>query len=133
MKTENKKPFRIQDRIQSIRFAVQGLKHLLQSEHNARIHAVATIVVIIISFLFQLNRGEWLWILACIALVWSAELFNTALERLCDRLHPERHPLIGQSKDLSSAAVLVLAIFSLVVAGFIFIPKIISLFSSFLG
>lgn len=133
MKTENKKTFRIQDRIQSIRFAVQGLKHLLQSEHNARIHAVATIVVIIISFLFQLNRGEWLWILACIALVWSAELFNTALERLCDRLHPERHPLIGQSKDLSSAAVLVLAIFSLVVAGIIFIPKIISLFSSFLG
>lgn len=132
MKKENKKPFRIQDRIQSIRYALQGLKHLLQSEHNARIHAVATICVIIISFLFRLQLGEWLWILACITWVWSAELFNTALERLCDRLHPERHPLIGQCKDLSSAAVLVLAIFSLMVAGIIFIPKIIILVAEFL-
>ena len=41
------------------------------------------------------------------ALVLVAELVNTAIENVCDALHPSRHPLIGAAKDCASAAVLV--------------------------
>jgi diacylglycerol kinase (ATP) len=58
------------------------------------------------------------WALAVLAaaLVLAAELFNSALERLADRLHPERHPDIGALKDMAAGAVFVLALAGLAVA-----------------
>lgn len=48
-------------------------------------------------------------------LVLAAELLNTALEHLADRLHPEQHPAIGVAKDCAAAAVLVTSITAAVI------------------
>jgi diacylglycerol kinase (ATP) len=45
-------------------------------------------------------------LIGSLLLLLAVELLNTAIERLCDRLHPERDPAIGYVKDLGSAAVL---------------------------
>lgn len=58
----------------------------------------------------------WALVGVMIALVLAAELINTALERLCDHLHPEEHPNIKAVKDLSAGAVLLLSLGSLGVA-----------------
>jgi len=100
--------------------ALSGLKHLLLTERHAKFHLLATILVIITGFSANLSTNEWLWILLSIALVWIAELFNTALERLGDRVTKEPDPLIGQAKDLAAAAVLMAAGFAIVTAVMVF-------------
>lgn len=40
-----------------------------------------------------------------LVLLLAAELLNTAIERLCNHLHPEKHEAIKVTKDLASAGV----------------------------
>jgi len=63
--------------------------------------------------LLLVSRPEPMWwaiFFLVISAVLAAELFNTALEHVIDRLHPEVHPLIAQSKDCAAAAVLLLSV-----------------------
>ena len=101
-----------------------GLVHALRSEQNMRLHCLAAAGVIAAGFLFSIAAWEWVAVVLCIGLVISAECFNTALERLADRVSRETEPLIKQAKDCGSAAVLVLAITAAVVGGVVFVPKI---------
>ena len=101
----------------SLSFAFKGLKTLIVSENNARIHLVATAMVGIAGFYFDVSRQEWLWLLLAVVLVWLTEAMNTAIEKLVDLVSPEYHPLAGQVKDLTAAAVLITALFALAVAG----------------
>jgi undecaprenol kinase len=73
----------------------------------------------LILFAFVRPAPLW-WALAVLtgALSIGAELMNSALERLADRLHPERHPDIGAAKDMAAGAVLALAVAGAVVAAF---------------
>jgi len=58
----------------------------------------------------------WALVALAVAVVLAAELANTALERLADRLHPEKHPEIKVAKDCMAAAVLVASLGALAVA-----------------
>jgi diacylglycerol kinase len=104
--------------------AFGGLAGALASEQNLRIHFVCAGCVIAAGCFFGLAAWEWIAIAFAIGLVLSAELMNTALERLADRVSLERHPLIGQAKDCGSAAVLILAATSAAVGGIVFVPRI---------
>jgi diacylglycerol kinase len=124
---KNRIRFSVVDRLRSFRFAFSGLKQFFQTQHNAIIHAVATLVVIIAGFLVKLSSTEWTLIAIAITMVWAAELFNTAIEALCDMVMPEKHPQIKFIKDVAAAAVLMSAIGAVVIGLVIFIPKIVSL------
>ncbi|MEC7764152.1 MAG: diacylglycerol kinase family protein [Pseudomonadota bacterium] len=78
-------------------------------EPNARIHLALTVLALGASALLGLSGDDWRWILAMIALVWIAEIVNTALETLCDTLHPAQSEGIRIAKDLAAGAVLVAA------------------------
>jgi diacylglycerol kinase (ATP) len=116
--------FRLKDRWISIAHAVRGLGHLLTSQHNARLHAVATALALIVAAWLDLDRLEWLVLVLTIAAVWSAEAFNTALELLADAASPEFHPLVGKAKDVAAGAVLIAAIAAVVVAALILVPRL---------
>lgn len=122
--------FSFADRARSFRYAFSGLVALFRSAHNARIHAVAAMLAIALSVFFGISTWEWVAVILCIAIVISAEAFNSAIESLADAVTRERHPDIKLAKDISAAAVLVLAAVSVVVGLVIFIPYIISLFSN---
>lgn len=100
------KKFGLADRLRSFRFAFLGLRYLLSSEHNARLHLLATVAVVSLAILFGLSPNEWRWLLLAIALVWIAEAFNTALERLGDAVSLEQDPNIGHAKDVAATAVM---------------------------
>lgn len=123
MKEEPKK-FSLSTRAASFRYAFNGLKTLLQSEHNAWIHLAATILVICLGFCLKISSGEWIAICFAIGFVFSMEIINTAIEKLCDFVSVEKHLLIKQIKDLAAAAVLVAAITALAIGLIIFIPKV---------
>jgi diacylglycerol kinase (ATP) len=124
MKTSNSKPFSISDRIKSFGYALQGFKSFFKTQHNAWIHLAATIVVIVAGFLFKVSSMEWIALSFAIALVFISELFNTAIEFLCDRVSPEFDPRIKLVKDISAAAVLIAALIAVGVGAIVFVPKV---------
>ena len=116
----------------SIKFAFEGLLHVVKTQNNARFHLLATIIVIGVGVWLKLNALEWCLILIAISLVWIAECFNTTLESFFDLVNPEPHPLVKNGKDSGAAAVLIAAILSvtlgIIVLGPSLIQKIQSLF-----
>ena len=110
--------------LRSFRYAFDGFGSAIRTEANVRWHLIATAIAIGFGVFFRINSGEWIAITLCIGLVISAELFNTSLERLADRVTKENDELIKQSKDISAAAITVLALMSVVVGAIVFLPKI---------
>lgn len=114
--------------IRSFRFAGKGILDLFFFENNARIHLLAAIVAIGAGVYFQLSPTEWALIVTQIVLVWVAEAFNTALEKLSDAVSADYHPLIKSVKDLAAGGVLLAAICAALVGALVFVPKFLLLF-----
>jgi diacylglycerol kinase len=112
--------------IKSFGYAFTGLYELLRSEPNTRIHLFATVCALVAAILLRISKSEWCVILIVIALVWAAEAFNTAIEKLTDNLFPEYHETARFAKDVAAGAVLVCAIAALVCGLIIFLPKLFS-------
>lgn len=106
--------------MQSFRHAGNGIIEAFLSQRNFRIHCVAVGAVSIAGIMLHIKPVEWIAIIFCFGFVLAAELFNTALESLCDKLHPERDPWIGKVKDLGAAAVLIASITALAVGVLVF-------------
>jgi undecaprenol kinase len=97
-------------------FALSGLRSAIQRESSFRTHLLATAVVLTALLVLRPSAVWWAIGLLSIGLVLVAELLNSALETLADRLHPEQHPEIRVAKDMAAAAVLVASITALAVA-----------------
>lgn len=111
-------------RVRSIGYAVHGIRVMLASQHNAWIHAVATVAVTIAGLVFGLSWAEWCWIVLAVVAVWTAEALNTAFEFLTDVASPTFHPVAGKAKDVAAGAVLLAAIGAVIIGALIFGPKI---------
>jgi len=114
-------------RLRSFGHAFRGLKVLLQTQQNARIHAAATVMVVAAGALFAISPAEWALVALAVASVWAAEALNTAIEFLVDLASPEFHPLAAKAKDVAAGAVLVAAIGSLAVGVLVFGPYVLKL------
>src|SRR4030042_1985376 len=101
--------FSFASRLESFRCAFRGVRTLLASQHNARIHLLATVAACALGWLLGISALEWCAVAIVIALVWTAEAFNTAFELLCDVASPEFHPLVRKGKDVAAAAGLLAA------------------------
>lgn len=104
--------------------AARGLCAVFVTQANAKIHAVATVLVVGAGFFCGLTRIEWALVVGAIALVWTAEAINTAIESIVDLVSPERHPLAGRAKDAAAGAVLAAAIGAVVISVCVFGPKL---------
>lgn len=113
--------------IRSFRYAIRGVVMMLALQANARIHALATVVVVALGFFFGLERWEWCAVTGAIGLVWAAEGFNTAVEALTDLVSPGEHSLAGRAKDVAAGAVLCAAMAAVVIGLIVFLPRLISL------
>ena len=114
--------------LRSFHYAWQGIRQCVGREQNLSFHLIVTVLVIGAGFAFGITPGEWTAICLCIGLVVSAELFNTAIERLVDLVSPQRHPLAGQVKDIAAGAVLVCALAAIAVGLIIFVPYLTRIF-----
>lgn len=101
--------------ITSFNNALNGLKTCVVNEKNARFHLIATIIVLSVATLLRLSKIDWLFLFLSIILVWISELINSSFESLFDLLQPEIDPRVKIGKDLSAAAVLISALFSVIV------------------
>lgn len=108
--------------LNSYRYAMRGIWLAFRYDHNMSFHLVAALTVLVVNYSLKISRTEWLITLMLIFLVWTAEIFNTALEKLADRVTLNRDPLIGQAKDLAAGAVLVLCFGAVICAVIIYWP-----------
>jgi len=118
------RPFTFTGRLRSVTHAFRGIGLMLRSQHNAWIHAAATVVVTLMGLFLGLSRAEWCWIVLAIVGVWTAEALNTALEILCDVASPEFHPKVKEAKDVAAGAVLISAAGAVVIGLLIFGPHL---------
>lgn len=109
----------------SIKYAFDGLLHVVKTQNNARFHLLATIIVIGVSLWLKINTIEWCVMLIAIALVWIAECFNTTLESFFDLVNPDPHPLVKNGKDSGAAAVLIAAFLSIALGIIVLGPPLI--------
>ena len=112
--------FMLMQQLRAFGYALNGIGLFFWKERHAKIHAVAALFIIILSFYLHITSSEWLWVLLCITLVIVSEMINTAIERLCNKLTIELDTDIKIIKDVSAGFVLISSLFSVAVAAIIF-------------
>lgn len=124
MKSEKSIKVKTKKLINSFKYAFSGVETSFKTERNMKIHVLATVVVILMGFILKISKIEWTMCVFSIAMVISAELFNTAIETTVDMITQEKNEKAKIAKDVSAGAVLVAAIGASIVALIIFLPKI---------
>ncbi len=117
----------IQKTWRSFGYAWNGIVLVVVHENNTRIHMLATVAVVAAGFFFELTYLEWTMIVTQISLVWGAEAFNTAIEKVVDFISPEFHPKAGEIKDIAAGAVVFIGIGAATTGLIIFIRKLLPL------
>ena len=112
--------FSLRARVASFGPAFRGVASLLRNEHNAWIHAGASLAAIGLGILLEITRVEWLVVILAMVVVWVAEALNAALEALCDVVSPTPHPGIKAAKDAAAGGVLMAALGALAIGLIVF-------------
>ncbi|WP_373518637.1 diacylglycerol kinase [Pricia sp.] len=118
-----KEPF-LKNRIKSVGFAFRGALLLIRTEASIKIQVALAILMTAAGFYFEISNTEWIFQVLAIALVFGIEGANTAIEKLCDFIHPEFDKRIGFIKDVSAGAVMLVSIGAIIVGLIIYLPKI---------
>jgi diacylglycerol kinase (ATP) len=100
---------------------------MIGTQHNAWIHATATVIVILASCYFRLTQAEWCFVVLAMVVVWTSEALNTAFEFLTDVASPEFHPLAEKAKDVAAGAVLIAAVGSVIIGLLVFVPHVLAM------
>lgn len=113
----------------SLKHALEGIVVIYREERNFRKHLLAALIIVILGLLFKLHQQEWLWLFVAIFAVLILEMLNTIIENVVDLIVDYQfHPLAKKIKDIAAGAVLMTALFAVIVGGLIFIPHVIHLF-----
>ncbi|MDN4078072.1 diacylglycerol kinase family protein [Paenibacillus polymyxa] len=116
----------------TFRYAAEGVIYALRTQINMRIHAVVALLVIVAGLTLRISRLDWLFVCMAIAIVMVAELINTAVEAAVDLISPDIHPLAKAAKDTAAGAVLLAAVFAVIIGIFVFYRPLLTLMSQLL-
>ena len=121
-------PSRAATLLVAFRYAFAGIRYLLWTQRNAKIHIALGLAAVALGILLRIERGEWLALVLVIALVLVTEGVNTAVEAAVDLASPGYHPLAKIAKDVAAGTVLLAAITSVIVGLIVFLPRLLALF-----
>lgn len=113
--------------LQSFAVAFQGIATAFKNEMHMKVHLVFAVLALLACWLLQVELWGWCVVIICVGLVISAEVLNTALEALCDKVSSEYDPLIKIAKDAAAGSVLVLAITSVIAGLIVYVPAFLAL------
>lgn len=101
--------------IKSFRYAVRGLTTTWKEEQNFKIEVFVAIAVLFYAFYFSFTFAETVFCLLAVVMVLVAEIINTIVEDLCNKIQPNQDPVIEKIKDMSAAFVLITVMGSIAV------------------
>ncbi len=110
--------------IKSFKNAWRGLLTVFAEEMSFRIQIISALIAGVLLLLFPLERWERSLLVLCISAVLVLELLNSIVERFVDMVKPRVNEYARVIKDLSAAAVLIMAITAVILALLIFWPHI---------
>lgn len=114
----------LKQRIERFKYPLRGFRVAWQEETSFRFHNMLALLTLLCAYLLEISFIEFLIVIAMIGFVLVAELFNTALEELCDKFQPTHDPHVAKIKDLAAAAVFAAATTAVIVGLIIFIPHV---------
>lgn len=120
----NREKWKNKNFFEALKNSLNGISYTLKNERNLKIQSVFAILVIAVGIFLKLNYIEFCIIFITIGLVMFAELINTAIEFMLDLYSQEHNDNIKMAKDISSGAVLMTSIVSVVIGIILFLPKI---------
>ncbi|QYF93849.1 diacylglycerol kinase family protein [Massilia sp. PAMC28688] len=109
-------------RLKSFAYAIAGIIFMLKTQHNAWLHAVATMAVIALALYCNVSASDWRWLIVAMAMVWVGETINTAVEYVCDVVSPNYSEAVKHAKDIAAGGVLIAALASLIIGILTFWP-----------
>ena len=104
--------------------AFRGWWYVLQTQHNAWIHAIVAVIVFILAFWLKLPTHDWAILIITVTMVFAAEFVNTAIEAVVDLASPAHNPLAKVGKDVGAAAVLIAALAAVLIGLLILGPPL---------
>lgn len=107
----------------ALQWSMKGLRAGWQHEASFRLEACLVIVLVPLGLWLGHGPLEKLALVFAPMLVLSAELLNSAIEAVVDKVSPEFHELAGRAKDMGSAAVFVLLLLVMLSWGLILLPR----------
>jgi len=113
----------VKGRVKSLKYAFKGLWLLLSTEHSIMVQTAIAILVTLLGWWLDISATEWILQILAIGLVLVAESLNTAIEKICDFIHPDYDERIGFIKDISAGAVTFAAIAAIIAGLIIYLPK----------
>ena len=111
--------------LRTFKYSMQGLAYAYKNEQSMWIHAIGTVLTVILGLVCKLTLTEWAIVLIALGVILASELINTAIEAAVDLCTLEIHPLAKIAKDCGSASTFVLTICAVVVCLFVFVPHFI--------
>ena len=114
----------ILSRIDAVGHAFRGWWHVLKTQHNTWVHSMVAAVVVLLGFWLGLPPRDWAVLVLTIAMVFTAEFINTAIEAVVDLASPKKHPLAKVGKDVGAGAVLVAALAAVLIGLLILGPPL---------
>jgi len=89
---------------------MNGIRMAWREEVNFRIESLIALGVIMSGIYLHFSMPEWIIIIGCITAVLAAEMVNTAVEDLCNKVEPNTDPVIGKIKDIMGGFVFIVVI-----------------------
>ena len=117
--------------LKSFKYAFSGISYVLKTSRNFKIQLIFAVIVLMIGFLLQISQSNYVILIATIMSVLILEVLNTSIESIVDLVVKKEFSSLAKiSKDTSAGAVLLASINSVIIAVYIFVPKIKLLFES---
>lgn len=116
--------FRSRRFIESLKIAFQGLVYLFLYHRNMRLIFMLGVLALSIGLYLGLKGLELAVLCITVTLVFTAEIFNTAVELMMDMLTQEYRVKIRLVKDIAAAIVLLASLNALAVGYILFLRKI---------
>lgn len=113
-------------KVGGFRYAFAGIR-LAWREANFRFHVVSAVAALILARVLHISPVECALVVLAIGLVFTSEVFNTALEEFCDHVTPEEHVNIAKVKDIAAAAVFLASCTAFFIGCIVFVPRLIAL------
>ncbi|PIE98641.1 MAG: diacylglycerol kinase [Polaribacter sp.] len=111
-------------RAKSLKYAIKGMFLLLKTEDAIISQVSIGLVFVGLGFYFEITRFEWIIQILLLGFVLATESLNTAVEKICDFIHPDFHHKIGFIKDISAGAVSFAVFTTMTIACIIYFPYI---------